>query len=432
MKRIIGVFLAVLGLLVVMNGPISPARADDLKFDVNDVSFLWPVPNSEVALNKLISADELTDSGDQLWPQAVFETVIDKAETTAVGNSSINFGPSLSEKFKQPGTWKIASVRIDPCAPGAEKQFTDEFGCMPQIRLIAQPVTETAAGPKVHDLAVHLVYKFTEAGAPPFIPDTDKFGDIVNDLRSLKADLLANGISTDGELSIHPGLQGQSPEFEDKFSAFLKKYLSEKRLFAVAFMGLDGRAEPWIFFATRNNGNGTFDQSSFDNLGGQNAQMITGTSFGQRIVPTPSPDNVVVKEKGVSSAMLLGTGINGRLSNPVFSDLEAPKFQDIPDIITNPQKSALPNTDCISCHSEGLLRRVDTSKAGDFRYKLPSNISGVKKIFLPTSRWNVHNFGWFPSASPIAEPKPTISLRTANEAAESADFINHEYLEVTQ
>lgn len=425
MKRILSVLLTVLGLVVLMLSPLSPVIAEDLSLDVNDVSFLWPVPNSEAALEKLISSDEITDSGDQLWPQNVFETIINQAEKVAIGNSSIDFGPSLREKFKQSETWKIASVRIDPCAPGSEKKFTDDFGCMPQIRLIAQPVTETAGGPKVHDLAAHLVFSFIEPGLPPFTPDTDKFKDIVNDLRSLKTDLLADGILTEGELSIHPGLQGQNPNFEDKLKAFIKKHVSEKRLFAVAFMGLDGRAEPWIFFSM-SRPFGTFELSTFDSLGGKSAQMITGTTFGQRIIPTPTPDNID-DSRGVSSAMLLGPGINGRLGNPVFSDLKTPEVQDIPDIITNPQESGLPNTDCISCHSEGLLRRVDTSKAGDYRYRIPANISGVKKLFLPRSRWNVHNFGWFPSASPTAAPIPTISQRTANEAAESADFINREY-----
>lgn len=193
-------------------------------------------------------------------------------------------------------------------------------------------------------------------------------------------------------------------------------------------MGLDGTQEPWIFFAMSRQPDGTFVQQTFPTLGGQNAQMITGTTFGQRIIPTPTPTNIA-REQGVSTAMLLGPTTAARLRNSVVQGSPTPKVQDIPDIIANPQKSHFFNTDCVSCHTESVFRsRLTKPRNGSFSYKLPPNISSVDPSLLPRSRWNVRSFGWFPPASPTRKAIPTISKRTANEAAESVEFINQKYL----
>lgn len=67
------------------------------------------------------------------------------------------------------------------------------------------------------------------------------------------------------------------------------------------------------------------------------------------------------------------------------------------------------------------------SKDGAFAFDRPARISGVDPSHLPATKWNTRNFGWFQSRAgkPIA---PTISQRTANEAAESASQINAQYL----
>ena len=56
---------------------------------------------------------------------------------------------------------------------------------------------------------------------------------------------------------------------------------------------------------------------------------------------------------------------------------------------------------------------------------LPAGISGVEPSALPQTKWNVRNFGWFPRQGTVAA---TATMRTANEAAETADFVNREYL----
>jgi hypothetical protein len=62
-----------------------------------------------------------------------------------------------------------------------------------------------------------------------------------------------------------------------------------------------------------------------------------------------------------------------------------------------------------------------------FQFVRPAGVSGVDASVLPADPWNVRNFGWFPRRNTV----PTITMRTANEAAESADFINRNYLTPT-
>lgn len=422
--------LVIIGCIIGLISPISPVYADSLDFDVNDVSFLWPVPRSEQDVTHLISAAEINIKGGQIWPQSAFDTVIETAQNVKAGNNTIDFSPSFATQVSKAETWKIAGLRIDPCSPGSDQAISQVFGCSPQLRIIAQPVTVSAAGPKVHDLTAHLVFKFVkdEGTGQQLIPDKDKFQEIVSDLKLLKSELELAGINTAGDLSVHPGLKANVPGFEEKLESFIKKHVSEEKLSGVAFMGLDGRVEPWIFFAMSKLPNGTLVQAPFPTLGGKNAQMITGTSFGQRIIPVPTTTNLT-SNQGVSTAMLLGIGIANRLDNPVFPDRLEPQIQDIPDIIANPNKAHFFNTDCVSCHSANILSSQLTALgSGKYRYKLPANISGIDISLLPQSRWNVRNFGWFPPASPNRAAVPTVSIRTANEAAESADYINHNYV----
>jgi hypothetical protein len=61
-----------------------------------------------------------------------------------------------------------------------------------------------------------------------------------------------------------------------------------------------------------------------------------------------------------------------------------------------------------------------------FEYVRPKGVSGVDPAVLPAEDWNVRNFGWFPS--PFTKTtRATVTMRTANEAAECVEFINREY-----
>jgi hypothetical protein len=98
--------------------------------------------------------------------------------------------------------WFIAGIRIDVGAPGLSTDIRAQFGQIPQIRLIVQPVTRNADGtPLVHDIAGHLMFNFTLANVndpsqPDClqrpVPDLNAFNAIVADLAAIRTKL-SNG-----------------------------------------------------------------------------------------------------------------------------------------------------------------------------------------------------------------------------------------------
>ena len=415
----------------------ATARGQDVRFDVNDVSFLWPAPHSKEDVSQLLSADEpIADGSNSTWPKDAFDAIISKAQTIAITNGSggtnkIDFG-SFGGQFSQRSTWKLVAFRVDPSAPGASPQVTGVFGSSPQLRLIFQPVTidQASGAVQVHDFTAHLVFSFIKGfdppaaagGLPRALPDRQTFGAIVADLKDLKLGLEAAKVHTAGKLAVHPGLQLKTPGFSEKVKTFVKKYVRSDRLTAAAFMGIQG-TEPWIFFAMTKKPDGTFVVPPHPVLGDTAAQMLTFKG-STAVMPQPKATNID-GTRGVTTSVLFPTATPEKLNAVVFNGLPRPQFKDIPDIIANPGRTNFFNADCVSCHSESTRRRVLKINVQDnqFRYVLPDGISEVDDGVLPTSVWNVRNFGWFPDG-----PSPTATLRTANESAESADYINREYL----
>lgn len=431
--------LMIVGLLLYFCSTAS-LNAGEISFDVNDVSFLWPVPKTQADVDGLISSDEkVIGSNGALWPADAFGPVIKQAEQVSVTNSagrqnSITFQP-FNADFAKSSTWKVVSFRADPSAIGANPEFIRDFGEIPQLRLVLQPVTVSTNGAiRIHDVTVHLVFSFLKqpdtqsAGAIRVtpIPDRDAFRAIVVDLKDLKSALEQKAITTTGNLNIHPGFRMDGNDFRGRVRSFLLKHLNGDRLTAVAFMGIDP-PEPWIFFTMRRAGT-EYRMQPFPALGNNSAQMLIFRG-GTPVIPTPLATNVD-PARGVHTSLLFSRSIQSDLNKPVFADLPNLKHQDIPDYIANPKRSHFFSNDCVSCHTESS-RRVVLGLGGvesEFQYHRPDGISSVDDDLLPKDQWNVRNFGWFPTGS--TGGVPTVTMRTANEAAESADFINRNYLNV--
>src|SRR5437016_4569919 len=81
--------------------------------DVNDISFLWPVPQSKADVDALISLNDEAADG-KIFPDELLGRLIDEAKTVSVGQLQIGF-PNEAE-FKKPITWKVAGIRVNPSA----------------------------------------------------------------------------------------------------------------------------------------------------------------------------------------------------------------------------------------------------------------------------------------------------------------------------
>ena len=93
----------------------------EVKFDVNDVSYLWPVATTQADVDALISSDDkLADGVSLVWPQGAFDAVVKTAETVSVETSAgtmatIRFpGP----EFRNAHTWKVVAFEWTPARQG--------------------------------------------------------------------------------------------------------------------------------------------------------------------------------------------------------------------------------------------------------------------------------------------------------------------------
>jgi hypothetical protein len=465
---LLGAVLSVAGVGLVLvprpGGSVARAEANQApkpRFDVCDVSILFPIPASVDDVSALISVDEpLSDGGPTAWPAAAFQMMLDTIRSD-VGSIAFSGGAKrvgLKPGFDSRTNWKVAGIRVDPTAPGASEAIVAKFGETPQIRVIVQPVTVSDDGKvTVHDFAAHLVYSYVtglEPADPGFlpraVPDRDRFRAILDDLARLKSSLKVAGIDTQGmPLGVHPGLKGDTTakNVTAQLRAFLAKHLSESKLGGMAFLGIPSDApEPWIFGGLQRTSDGKYVPALSANLSGAAAQGldVQGGRSGE-VVPTPRPMNRVAitnnlalalaDRRGVSTAALFGNIDQTFLDAPAVIGQDADgnpvvdpgadgplRNRDIADFIANPQATHFFSADCVSCHTETRRRKVLLLPDSPLRYMRPDGISGVDPSVLPGEDYNVRNFGWFQRGG-----GPTVTLRAGNETASVVDFINRVY-----
>src|SRR6266481_5112085 len=129
----------------------TSAAPTPVPLDVNDISFLWPVPQSKADVDALISLDDQVADG-KIFPDELLAKLMDEAKTVGVGNAKIAL-PSESD-FKRPATWKVAGIRVNPSALGIDPPA--QVGELPGIRFIVQPVTMQGDKVVIHDFAAHV------------------------------------------------------------------------------------------------------------------------------------------------------------------------------------------------------------------------------------------------------------------------------------
>lgn len=417
--------------------------ASDAHFDVNDVSFLWPVPQSADEVRELISGDELlADNVTTVWPRRFFDQVIKFAQArpeSAVGANRISF-PAALEELKN---WKVAGIRVNPTSLGGSdamlhglqalidaKQVPLKEPIIPGIRLVMQPVTVDGEKVEVHDFGAHVVFNFTPLSLKAKLPEeAPELVAIVGELREIKAMTDTAG----KKLGVHPGFINKVPGFKERLRAFLKHHLTEKRFDVVSFMGLPSPGpEPWIFFRVKRDGEnmlptpvGGFFPS------GPTSQMLV---FPGKVEPAPSAAEKA--NMGISTSVLFDGNLkpDNEIVPGATAAFKGLKHRDIPDFVANPMRANTLNTDCVSCHTETTRRRtLDLHSSPGIAFPLQETNAALDEKVLPpptpkTSRasWNVRVFGWGPAGG--GKFAPTIVQRAANEAAESVDFINRNFL----
>jgi hypothetical protein len=416
----------------------------------NDVSWLFPAPTTAADLANLIAVKDITASGGPVWTDTVFQRFVAIADSSVTQVAGTSSQISLPQEARAIDAWFVAGVRIDAGAPGLSKEIAAQYGQLPEIRLIIQPIVKNPDGsPKPLDVAGHLIFDFTTPKDDPSlqpgaclqrpVADMAAFRSIVADAAALRTKLAngqlgGNAVSTNGApLGVHPGLADPTTAnaVRNAMLAFLESHISAQRLDSMAIAGLPaGATSPWIFLSMTNLPpgvdpglpNGGFDPVHGPTLdGAQFAQMLNPASATPRVVPEPATNNlnpITCRNAAASPTGLPVTQRKGVSTSTVFAATAPPADQtkQILDTIADPQKSFFFNTDCISCHTE-TQRTMTLLHVTD--------IPGINQAVLPSTQYDVRNFGWGAGKAGI---QSTVTRRAANETASVVTFINSNLL----
>ena len=437
----------------------APAHAQT--FAANDVSILLQAPLTESDPTLLVPEGLISTALAR-----VAGTVIEGINAPEKGVKEIDIS-LLSERRDH---WRVASIRIDPGAPGMSEAFTP-FGRNLQIRLVVQPVNFAGGGQPVRDEAIHLVYTFGALTGPNatgcplrVLPNSEDIADFqaaVSRLADIKKVLANEGVTTGGvPLGVHPafGHPETAELLVEQLANFLNNHVSEARLSALSVAGLPPEApEPWIFVALRRTSDGGFepfpapsvdqsgvtlvDQSgatkkpafrqmlSFVPSAGHSEGAVIPPGLNRNLMPVDCMTNFILASanlpqpdasQGVSTSSLFGAGAN----NPE----EAAR---IGAIIADVSASHFFNTDCVSCHTE-TRREIDAEGESDDVLARIAEASGIATEAMPiapnqgdSGDWNVRAFGWFPGFPPSnARAHATVVRRTAFETHEVVECLN--------
>lgn len=169
------------------------------QFDLNDVSFLFPIPESSDDLPYLLNVDS-PGRGGFLMPADTRELIASRSDI--------------------PGLYVVAA-RVDHCFPG------DEPGsCQRQLRITGQPLRVNPQTGEItaDDRSIHLFYQLTNWN----------FKRLVAELRELKK--LSSGETVGKPLSVHPVMQaeGLSGPYAQKLNSIISAFAGEENFIHVA------------------------------------------------------------------------------------------------------------------------------------------------------------------------------------------------------
>src|SRR5271170_1444712 len=430
----------------------QPASAPAVQpLSANDVSWLFPAPTQAADFANLIAVRDITTPDpqdptkrDPIWSDAAFQQFLAIADGPAAQAGPGATGQiALPKDAQTPDAWFIAGIRIDAGAPGFSSEIRAQYGQLPEIRLIIQPIIKNPDGSaKVLDIAGHLIFDFITATPDPpaqtdcfprFVADMNAFGSVVSDVAALRTKLSsgqlgAHAVSTAGAaLGVHPGLADPATAnaVRDEMLALLERHISAQRLGSMAVAGLPAAAPaPWIFLSMLGDHAGHFGPAHGPTLDGnlQFAQMLNPAGTNPRVVPEPHTNNlnpITCKNAAVSAISLpiaqrSGVATSAAFATPPPSPDQA---KQILDTIADPTKSFFFNTDCISCHTETrrTMERLNVSA-----------ISDINPAAFPTVPWDVRHFGWGEAGK--SGMQTTVTRRTANETSAVVTFINSQLL----
>lgn len=298
------------------------------RFDVNDVSLLWPLPEKYEHLSQLLILE-----GSGLLSTENFQRLLDIAK----------FEDDPGYAYWRMKYWYVIGMRFDPCA----KVMPTDTTCGGELKLIAQPLGESSSGRiTASDDALHLIYHL----------NSEQILRIARKLYELKT--MDAAISTNGAaLNIHPimAAQGLEGAFAKGLRTLVIEFAQEGNLKeATAMLRLN--ANEWRFARSLPN--------TAHELVGAPIPFVNGsvqTLFGERRHDgNPGIFNEIRPQ--ASGADSLNEAVDSDAPVGGFFKLSPEEQGDLLQAalrIDNPLVHTPSTIDCVSCHvASRVLARV--------------------------------------------------------------------------
>ncbi len=365
-------------------GPVTPPATT--KLDLNDVSFLYPLPSNLAGRDSLLKFSSSGAKG-QLFPRAFFDQV--KAVEENVDKGVIYDG------------MRIISARVDYAFPLNKKD--EPTKTVTQVRLVAQMIEQGDAGITTRDGTIHLFFDQSDA-------DWAKVVEGVGELKGIA------GAATDGKpLDVHPVMKAQGLEgaYAKKLNELILAQCGEQNLSRVAFMVSATRGDKWTFGAFIRK-NALLEADPIPRLTDKDEQQVDENGVEERraseMIPSPNND-------GDFSTLISYTAIQ------LADDLTLQRATKAALLIEHPEKETPQTIDCASCHlvSRALsfaakTRNIDLNTFSD-RYIGPSRFDLRRVDEAHDDPFAQRAFGYF-------HAKSALSQRTINESAVIAEAMS--------
>ncbi|MBC7741407.1 MAG: hypothetical protein H7061_04365 [Bdellovibrionaceae bacterium] len=415
MQRVFGYIF----LIILIVGCGLSSRAASSGFDVNDVSFLFPLrdgkPYPAIRLNdntKLIS--------DDLFKQVLqFEHQVD----------DLNQLPYINARFlADQNQWYVTSFRYEDCGNTFHHEVIKDpktnsdvillgagNGCQAHLRLVIQPFNFSN---QPLPTALHLIYNI--------LPNEQV--EVVNGLAMIKSVSSTLGDTSGLPLMVHPGLEaeGQSVsgghKLADQITQFLLTSLSASgqtpslrvqlitmtintQVMGWKMVGGFVSNQKWTRFVTN------FNQLLYDPSGRENILLgVEQIQCNFYDFCFSFPNKVETSQRG-----LLTTGFKQNADGSPPAPQRNYETEVMAEQIDNGLRTHFFNTNCLSCHESANFRNRNEIWTD---LQLPAGITPftIKKL-TSTNSSNIINFGYEGLSA-------RVSTRTASESALVASRLN--------
>jgi hypothetical protein len=447
----------------------SLKSVDKKGLDVNDVSVLFPYPESVEEMNALLSSTTILGDKSELIPQPLFMEIMKLYTSNGPeGLKTVSNGKNLSLPgidahvsdplgiVKTRENWRVSGFRFDPCAPKAlqlvktGEVLTLPSSCSVQIRLILNPSGENISGAvgltdlftkpvDTQDASIHMVFEFPKEAAKPL---------------AMQLLTIRNEKSIGRELGPHPVLlrrDSEAASFRKGIDEFLKSNLSLDKLKLLAFQNTSnlpfGVGSQWLFFGAAVIPDQQTNKLEIKLIPQKFGDALHSVQTMNPFPPRDEPDRLSQLRNLVTPNFGTSKPNSSQHFNIEEFFGEEPK-QEIADelaAVDNPKLSQIllsdqnnnNHRDCISCHTAGGLVAQSRENLSPFitEIKLSKHFLKSKNRFstddpryqgitgfinpgnLNFGSWNVRNFGY-------QDGFAVASFRTLNETVEAVALTN--------